>query len=90
MSRQFFRPYVYRPFAFQFIVYHTLLKQLSLAGKLVMVNYLLYLIFYIVIFSLFVYSLGLQTMWKALCKGISRFKLVNHFKYLFPVPTRTI
>lgn len=45
MSRQFFRPYVYRPFAFQFIVYHTLLKQLSLAGKLVMVNYLLYLIF---------------------------------------------
>lgn len=41
---------------------------------------MLYLIFCFVNLSLFVYSLGLQTMWEALCEGISRFKLNNDLK----------
>ena len=44
---------------------------------------MVYVIFYIVILSLFVYSLVLQTMWEALCKGISRFKFINSFKHVF-------
>ena len=48
-----------------------------------LVDYMLYIIFYIVSLSLFVYSLVLQTMWEALCKGISRFKFINNFKHIF-------
>ena len=48
-----------------------------------LMDYVLYIIFYIVILSLFVYSLVLQTMWEALCKGISRFKFINNFKHIF-------
>ena len=53
---------------------------------------MLYIIFYIVIKSLFVYSLILQTMWEALCKGISRFKLISNSKHisLFHVPIRIV
>ena len=48
-----------------------------------LVDYVLYIIFYMVILSLFLYSLVLQKMWEALCKGISRFKFINNFKHIF-------
>ena len=48
-----------------------------------LVDYVLYIIFCIVILSLFVYSLVLQTISEALCKGISRFKFINYFKPIF-------
>ena len=48
-----------------------------------LVDYVLYTLFYTVILLLFVYSLVLQTMWEALCKGISRFKFINKFKQIF-------
>ena len=48
-----------------------------------LVDYVLYILFYTVILLLFVYSLVLQTMWEALCKGISRFKFINNFKQIF-------
>ena len=54
-----------------------------LADNLVTVEYMVYLLYYIVIFSLFVYCLGLQTMLEALCKDISRFKSINNLKYIF-------
>ena len=48
-----------------------------------LMDYVLYIVFYIVILSLFVCSLVLQTMYEALCKGISRFKFISNFKHIF-------
>ena len=71
------------PSIVQFILCNALLKQMFLADNLVTVEYMVYLLYYIVIFSLFVCCLGLQTMLEALCKDISRFKSINNLKYIF-------